>query len=717
MHVVLIGLTILAAFGIFMQTIIRRDSSQDRNNNPVLVALQESAHKTDASVQTIVSESITIFNEHEEEHIEPLLHPVLFTIDDKTRIQRHLLVDICHESGLRRNANFTEWVNFTGEAAKLRGKAGLEAKKKAKCRPGKDRKIKWFTTSDRKDYNGFVSQELIELGLCRATNVLSSGLDFYFGEQFDSDRKPPEEWARHFSTNFNEGALVGSIPGLMQIFGAKDSCAVIWWKCKDLKTIPNHTKVPLCDSHWLPSFNVNGQSRLIRSAARIGRIVEDDVPNFRRLYNILKKSRLPSYWIVKPQKGTYESQGMHIAKLVAEDLISSNRFVNWLSKSIILPECSYKHLYQKSRCERRKMTFQYYVHNPLLFQRRKFDIRMWLLITSIDPLRVYILRHGYPKVSTRTFDLSDLHDQCTHIRMMLDPECGTDPDDYYNSFEDGYPKSTASPVWFHGLAAYVRDGSVMRLSDNWPATEHWWSSKVWPGIEAAFLKVIMLVRSSLAEISDRVESEELKAYSGENHHPHHRFTLLSPDVAIDRNGNPFIEEVNMNGMIMGTHIRKGGYNDQFTDNDYLRHALMIVGAGGHPHYSKYTEKLESTIDDFCLQRIEACDEDDKKLLRLATNEEAHTGEHWYRLYPPTRCHPPSPPEPNPCLIDEEDESWWPEQARVNKILRTAFQETPRDTLLWDFFHSVDTSAIHGKRTVPGHGRWAPRTYKEYTAEP
>ena len=42
---------------------------------------------------------------------------------------------------------------------------------------------------------------------------------------------------------------------------------------------------------------------------------------------------------------------------------------------------------------------QEYVKHPLLYRGRKFDLRVWAVITSIDPLRIYLLDHAFPKVA------------------------------------------------------------------------------------------------------------------------------------------------------------------------------------------------------------------------------------------------------------------------------------------------------------------------------
>lgn len=470
-------------------------------------------------------------------------------------------------------------------------------------------------------------------------------------------------------------------------------------------------KASLCSQFWLPSFNVNGEERRHKAAFRRRTISPDDVPNFDRLYNLLRATKLPSYWIVKPQRNTYVSRGMHLSRLGASDVTSPKKFERWIEKNLLDKACWTN--YDKIRCDRRKMTFQAYNHNPLLARNRKFDMRLWLLIASVDPLRVYMMRHAYPKIAPRPFDLEDLDDQCRHIRTLMDPNCDTIPDEFFAYFPHGYPKATASPVFFEAL-----DGD-----ESWVDKETWWNAKVWPAIELQFAKVLMLVRPSLLKLAKEAEAAELAAQPDEPHKRHRRWTLLSPDIALDQAGHVFIEEINTNGAIVGTHLRDGGFADLFHDDGYLRDMFRLLGADGHPRQARYNASLDDALDRFCRDRPEPCTAAQIAHLRLTVHEEAHAGNHWYRVFPPQPCWPDHNVEeiPHPCLPADDDDPaaawWWPEQARLPPAMRRAMEETPADAVVRDFLATTDTAQIHGIRQVPGHARWPARSWLGVSAEP
>eukprot|EP00438_Fugacium_kawagutii_P035629 Skav226843 [mRNA] locus=scaffold1741:244972:248696:- [translate_table: standard] len=59
---------------------------------------------------------------------------------------------------------------------------------------------------------------------------------------------------------------------------------------------------------------------------------------------------------------------------------------------------------------------QKYVERPLLlFSGRKFDLRQWVLVRSVQPLKVFVFSECYLRLCNSMYDLGDLRDRERHI--------------------------------------------------------------------------------------------------------------------------------------------------------------------------------------------------------------------------------------------------------------------------------------------------------------
>jgi tubulin--tyrosine ligase len=65
---------------------------------------------------------------------------------------------------------------------------------------------------------------------------------------------------------------------------------------------------------------------------------------------------------------------------------------------------------------KRTCIVQKYIHNPLLINRRKFDIRTYVLMTSINGnTKVYIYEEGYLRTSCREYSINNLANKFVHL--------------------------------------------------------------------------------------------------------------------------------------------------------------------------------------------------------------------------------------------------------------------------------------------------------------
>ena len=486
-----------------------------------------------------------------------------------------------------------------------------------------------FRVGPRKDLENFVGPTLTALGL---VETKAMDWDVYVGLQF----KP--EYEKNYLLAPN-GSLISSIPGLKETIGDKEAFSRLWRRCLDF-----HNE-ELC-SWTTPAYNF--AHKLVNGSFAVA--VEGGASEF--LDHVRSNAVLPSTWIVKPQR-RYLSLGMHLAILTKDNVSSLAELAKWAVTEVPPAEKKRKH-HTKQPGE---FTVQRYVERPGLVGQRKFDLRLWVLIASLEPLEIYVLDVAFPKISVQDYDGGDLplntsttKEKCMHILMMLSEFCTKKIQ--FPIYPFHYPGITRPDLDStddeHGRAFFQElHLSQKKKMQNGDAAWREWQTSLWPNLERTVLIPLLLAKPALRDHEARI----FGAFDSEPARRSHRFALLSPDAVYDVDAHRWrLEEINTNGL-----FQLGADDDHgrtfHVDHGYTEGWMHIVGATGFPNKSKYQRRLDRRLDNFCARFH--CDPYQRRVLERSAHQNAHVAGGWYRLYPPVRCEPNCGLRRPPDLLHED----------------------------------------------------------------
>eukprot|EP00798_Chlamydomonas_sp_ICE-L_P020154 gene20154-26888_t len=190
--------------------------------------------------------------------------------------------------------------------------------------------------------------------------------------------------------------------------------------------------------------------------------------------------------------------------------------------------------------EGQQLVAQHYMHKPHLINGFKYDLRLYALVLSVDPLRMFIFNEGLARICTEKYcppKPSNIHISFMHLTNYAVNK----RNDNFVANEDGQDES-ASKWSLEQLAGYIKENG------------HSWE-KVWASIQELVVKSLISVQPILKNKLPAVPPPPTTMASAASSHsattavpPDNDgfscFELLGYDVMLDSKLVPWLIEVN-----------------------------------------------------------------------------------------------------------------------------------------------------------------------------
>lgn len=174
------------------------------------------------------------------------------------------------------------------------------------------------------------------------------------------------------------------------------------------------------------------------------------------------------------------------------------------------------------------MVVQKYLPSPYLIKGCKFDLRVYVVITSIDPLRIYIYDEGLVRFCVKEYsmDPETIGDSQIHVcnyAVNKDSDKFTDNED---PLQPQGHKWTLSGLWTYFSQESARPGCLT-------------PSQMWTRVEDMVIKSVLCGLSSLRKQAEKERRKRVEVKSSYN-----TYKIFGYDILLDSNRVPHLIEIN-----------------------------------------------------------------------------------------------------------------------------------------------------------------------------
>lgn len=221
---------------------------------------------------------------------------------------------------------------------------------------------------------------------------------------------------------------------------------------------------------------------------------------------------------------------------------------------------------------------QQYIRNPLLIDKKKFDLRIYVLVTNCCPLRVYLFRDGLVRMCTEEYKNptdKNLRKKCMHLTNY---SINKHSDKYQRDEKESAPSNTGNKRTISWLLDWLKKERGEAAAD-----ELW--DKIGDICVMTILSILPTLRreydSAFGKTTRQTQHQTNTSSNASNDNnssfeTSRCFELLGVDIMIDTKLNPILIEVN--------HLPSWGTDssvDELIKSRVIAQALSAINVNSH----------------------------------------------------------------------------------------------------------------------------------------
>ena len=192
------------------------------------------------------------------------------------------------------------------------------------------------------------------------------------------------------------------------------------WRTVDAGKGPTGDEEERCNVYWIDVANIYERMKAVKPWQRIN--------HFPGMTNIARKSRMAQN--LERMRRLFPSEFQFYPKtwVLPSDFADFRAHFDSYGRSkdvfIVKPDsgCQGRGIFLTSDISQvdgmESQVAQHYIRRPLLIDGFKFDLRLYVLVSSVKPLRMYLFREGLVRLATQEYvkpNSSNISDRCMHL--------------------------------------------------------------------------------------------------------------------------------------------------------------------------------------------------------------------------------------------------------------------------------------------------------------